>query len=940
MSNEVDVLKRRLVREKNARKQAEDILEAKSLELYDANVNLQKANSELEERVAERTKKLEQTESRFRLIVETASDIIFRTDANGFFTYANPTGINKIGYSLEELKLFRFNDLVDLSYKDELEKFYVDQALNKTLHNYAEFPILTKNKETIWIGLNVNFIYDENKKLEQVNAVARDITEIKLSQTRLQNLITTLQAGVLLEDENRKIVLVNQTFCNQFNIPAPPDALVGADCSDSAEESKVAFKDEIGFVNRISEILANRKEVLNDELLLKDGRVFERDYIPIYVENRYSGHLWNYRDVTEQRTYLTAVKRSEEKYRSIIENMNLGLLEVDKQEKILYANQSFCNMAGFELDEILNKSATTLFVRGDHAEILQEKNDMRTKGVSDAYEIATKNKRGEAKWWLVSGAPLFDEFGKTSGSVGIHLDITTQKKIEKELVEAKYQAEESSKVKEVFLANMSHEIRTPMNGIIGMARQLDKSDLTGNQKFQLDVIRSAADNLMIILNDILDLSKIEAGKLNIENVSFNLESCLIKALEVIRPKIEEKGLALEIEVDNNIAPTLFGDPFRMKQVMFNLVGNAIKFTEKGSVKISSKLLTTLGEAQVIQIAVEDSGIGIDKKYLEQIFEKFSQEDRSTARKFGGTGLGMNISKQLVELMGGEIAIESEKGKGTKVMINLPFLLPDSEAINQLIKTEEKLDYTPLVGKNILIAEDNEMNRLVIETTLEHYNMNLHFAVNGKEAIDLLNDSPIDLILMDVQMPVMDGIEATQYIRKELQNEIPIIALTANVLKGDTESYLRAGMNDTVPKPFEEEELVNKLLKWATNKAIKGTTKSKKSTTPVETHSLAKLKEISRGNEEFVAKMVSIFIEQANISMAEIKQAEKTKDYNKIRKLAHKIKPSLDNLSIHALKENVRKLEKIESETSLEELPALREEFCGVLEGVVGELEVL
>ena len=328
-------------------------------------------------------------------------------------------------------------------------------------------------------------------------------------------------------------------------------------------------------------------------------------------------------------------------------------------------------------------------------------------------------------------------------------------------------------MKEVFLANMSHEIRTPMNGIIGMARQLNKTKLDEKQQFHLDVIRSAADNLMVILNDILDLSKIEAGKLSIENVSFNLSDSLKKACDVMQPKAEEKGLTLTTHTDSKIAPTLFGDPFRLNQVLFNLIGNSIKFTQKGSVTISSELIKNQGNAQLIQISVTDTGVGIDKQYLETIFDKFTQEDRSTARKYGGTGLGMNISKQLVDLMGGDIAIESRKGEGTKVIITLPFLLSDQDISEESSFSNDQYNCEELKGKNLLIAEDNELNRLVIETTLAQYELNLHFATNGKEAIDVLQEKPIDLILMDIQMPVMDGIEATQYIRNQLKiDKIP------------------------------------------------------------------------------------------------------------------------------------------------------------------------
>ncbi|MFK7758077.1 MAG: PAS domain S-box protein [Flavobacteriales bacterium] len=940
MGTELDILKRRFEREKNARKRAEKILEKKSLELYHANKKLIKSNSELEARVIERTEELRETESRYRLIVETASDLIYMFDPNGMITYANQTAIEKIGYTLEELNKMEFFELIDTSFREELVAFYHNQFVNKQSGSYREFPVINAAGKTIWIGQNIIFIYNQDGSIKQVNAVARDITEIKLSQTRLHNLISTLQAGVLLEDKNRKIVLVNQTFCDLFGFPINPEDLVGVDCSNSAEESKVHFDDESGFVDRITEILKYKKEVLNDELFLKDGRIFERDYIPIYIESQYSGHLWNYRDVTEQRTYVKAIKRSEEKYRSIIENMNLGLLEVDKHERVIYANQSFCKMSGYELDEILSRVATDLFVRGENAELMEDKRNLRIEGVVDAYEIATKNKRGEAKWWLISGAPLFDELGKSNGSVGIHLDITQQKKTEKELVEAKYLAEESSKVKEVFLANMSHEIRTPMNGILGMARQLEKSSLNESQEFQLSVIKSAADNLMVVLNDILDISKIEAGKLSIENVSFNLANSLKKACNVMLPKAEEKGLALEIEVDSKISQTLIGDPFRLNQVLFNLVGNSIKFTEKGGVKISGSLLEQKGDVQLIRLAVEDTGIGIDEEYLQKIFEKFTQEDRSTARKFGGTGLGMNITKQLIDLMGGEIAVTSEKGKGTRVIINVPFLSSDKEIdLEQKDKINE-IDLEVLNGKNILVAEDNELNRLVIESTLAYYNLNMLFAVNGKEAIELLTKRQVDLVLMDIQMPVMDGIESTHYIRKELKMNLPIIALTANVLKGDTEGYLKAGMNDTIPKPFDENDVVFTLLKWLGGSNRVSSVNGGGNVVSNESYSLDKLKAISRGDQAFLTKMLSIFIEQAEKTITEIQLAQSTGSLERIRKLAHKIKPSLDNLAITQLKETVRKLEKIGTEVDPEELSTLSQVFSDELSKIVSELKEL
>lgn len=938
MSKEVELLKRKLEREKKARKEAEEILESKSLELFSANENLRKINSNLEELVQERTKDLRRTESRFGRLVETANDIIYRNDIKGYITYANPAAIETLGYTLDELKSKHYSELVDPEYLDDVQAFYKKQFEEKTIGTYKEFPILTKTNETVWLGQNVIFLFDEEGKLDQISTVARNITDSKISQSRLHNLITNLQSGVLLEDENRKIALVNQRFCNHFGIPVSPQDLIGEDCRQSAEQSKGLFKDESGFVERVNEILKHRELVLNEEIPLKDGRTFERDYIPIFIESRYSGHLWNYRDITERKNAVEAIRRSEEKYRGIIENMNLGLIEVDVEEKIQYANQSFCEMSGYDSEEVIGKIASDLFVKGDNAAKMNEKNLLRQDGISDVYELAIRNKRGEMKWWLISGGPLFDNEGKRIGSIGIHYDITEVKKLQEDLEEAKYLAEESAKSKEAFLANMSHEIRTPINGIVGMARQLSKTPLYKSQLYYLNTIKNAANNLLVILNDILDLSKIEAGKLSVEQVPFNFKRSMKQSSTVLVPKAEEKGLQFKTTIDDNIPATLIGDPFRLNQVMLNLIGNAIKFTEKGAVEVTCSLHESRGEEQLLLIQVKDTGIGMSESYLKKIFEKFSQEDRSTARQYGGSGLGMNISKQLVELMHGELLIESAKDEGTCVKLLIPFLAADEDqAVEQ--EKEEK-DYKVLKDKKILIAEDNELNRLVIETTLAHYGIYMKLANNGKEAVALLQEEPFDLILMDVQMPIMDGIEACIYIREELKATLPIIALTANVIQGDKERYYSAGMDDIVPKPFEEEKLLEVLLKWTSGES----TKSEEIEPEVKQaeelgFSLNMLYQIGRGDQEFVDRMLAIFFKQSEETINKLKLAVSNGDRVTVSRLAHKIKPSLDNLSINLLAQKARELEAIDETTEGQEIAKEVGMFCNNLEEVVRQIRV-
>lgn len=623
----------------------------------------------------------------------------------------------------------------------------------------------------------------------------------------------------------------------------------------------------------------------------------------------------------------------EEKYRNITANMRLGLLEVDNDEIITFANQSFCEMSGYLITELMGENASTLFGKDDHANVLQQKNELRKQGHSDAYEISLHNKHGEPKWWLISGAPHYNDKGELIGSIGIHLDITKQKKLEYDLIEAKLQAERSAQAKETFLANMSHEIRTPMNAIMGMSHQLYKTTLNSRQSLFLGAIHNSAEHLLVIINDILDISKIEAGKLNLEHIGFNISALIKSAVQVMQHKAEEKGLMLCTTVDEDISRVLIGDPFRFKQVLLNMLSNAIKFTEKGSVKITCSLQGKTDEGQIVQVTITDTGIGMDESFISLLFTKFSQEDDSVARKYGGTGLGMSISKKLIELMDGTIDVSSKKNQGTSITFTLPFIkgnecdMPEKEEIN--------FDSTILKGSRILLVEDNEMNRLVATTVLEHYDVDFMEAVNGEEAITILKKEKFDLILMDVQMPVMNGIAATLIIRKEISKTIPIIALTANAIKGESDKCITAGMNAYISKPFEEALLV-RTIGALLGKEIKAADVQKD--VPVNENNLfdlEDLRKLSRGDEVFIAKIISMFIKTAPASVTEMKNALDRNDFEKIKSVAHGLKPTIDTLGIASMKTRIREIESFPvTDTPTSQLQKLIEESDEIISNVI------
>ncbi|MGB0882263.1 MAG: ATP-binding protein [Vicingaceae bacterium] len=379
----------------------------------------------------------------------------------------------------------------------------------------------------------------------------------------------------------------------------------------------------------------------------------------------------------------------------------------------------------------------------------------------------------------------------------------------KELTISKKKAEKSSKAKEQFLANMSHEIRTPLNGIEGMTRLLQETDLNEEQKKFVSTIKISSANLMIIINDILDISKIEAGKLTIEKIKFDLKNNCEKTLETLSFKAEEKSIALIFNYDDNISSVLLGDPTRITQVLINLINNAIKFTKSGSVNLTCTLVKETEHYNRIKFEVNDTGIGIAKDKIDKIFESFSQEDESTTRKFGGTGLGLSISKELVELFKGKLEVSSKKGVGTSFYftIDLPRTKDELNEESEILMMPESLE-----NKSVLLVEDNEINQFLAKTILSKWKMNVTVAENGEIAIEKLKANSFDVILMDVQMPVMGGFEATSIIRKKMKLKTPIIALTANAIKGDDNKCIEIGMDDYISKPFDHSILYNKILK--------------------------------------------------------------------------------------------------------------------------------
>lgn len=545
--------------------------------------------------------------------------------------------------------------------------------------------------------------------------------------------------------------------------------------------------------------------------------------------------------------------------------------------------------------------------------------------------------------------PLFDENNKMYAICGIGTDITSRKKAEEEIIHAKEEAERAREMEEHFLANASHEIRTPMNGIIGMARQLIDGKLNEEQKEITNTIIGSANNLLTIINDLLDLSKIKAGKMELEEDDFRLNDIFKKLEQTLHYSFRENHIKFSYQIDEAIPEALFGDAGKINQILMNLIGNSIKFTYEGEIAVKVNLKHFMQDQLQLELNVSDTGIGIPKDKLDRIFDSFTQVSQSDSRKQTGTGLGLTIAKQLIEQQGGNIIVSSKLGQGSVFSFTLLLKQGSIERIQLHEKTmaknlETQADFSKV---NVLLVEDNKINQRVALHEMEKWKTNVDVANDAKEAFQFLHKKKYDVILMDLAMPDIDGYEATVHIRKNMTEairETPIIAMTASALITEKNKCFEIGMNDYISKPFEPIELQQKIAKYASEKII--ITKldnnmivpeGENITDKMATYEM--LNEHANGDTEYIAEILEDCINEFPKYMAELNIAEKQNNLEEVKKAAHKLKAPIALIGAESISKILLALEEnIGRNINIEFVPKLTKEANILMRKLLKELE--
>lgn len=623
------------------------------------------------------------------------------------------------------------------------------------------------------------------------------------------------------------------------------------------------------------------------------------------------------RDISKRKALEKQLNRTESEYKQLFEDTKDAIYISSKKGKFLDVNHAALELLGYTKNEMLEMDILNLYAHPEDRKTFI--NHIETKGAINDFEVQLIRKDDTIIDCLLSSSIRRNTEGQITGYQGIIRDITDLKKTA-DLKRAIAIAQRSAEMKSQFLANMSHEIRTPLNAIFGITNLLQDTTLTEQQRHYVDVVQSSTDHLLVLINDILDLSKFEAGKLRLDPVEFSLDDLLHELEDTIHLKVAQKQLRFTIKKGAHVPNYLLGDSVRLKQILLNLLSNALKFTEEGNVVLAIRLLEEKEHFVHLYFAVTDTGIGIPVDKQAIIFDSFTQGNDNTTRLFGGTGLGLAITKRLVEMQGGHITLRSEEGVGSTFSFTLKFTTTTGEQYLQRKAAEHQYQVKDLGDLRILLVEDNKVNQFVTSETISKWGTGLQIEVadNGQQALDKLREQEFDIILMDVQMPVMDGHTATKKIRQEFappKADVPILAMTAFATAGEADRCIASGMDDYIPKPFNPKNLYNKIAELTgrlfgdlinMKKEIPEEAKDIHEESPII--NLRYLDTLAQGDEALRHQMLQVLVDESPDDLSKLRDLLNKKDWDRFASAAHKFKSSATFVGNKYLEKQLKTME--------------------------------
>lgn len=859
-------------------------------------------------------KKVIESELKTKNFLEALPVGVYIVDENGRPDYSNKKAIEILGRGISSDYDTMKVDEIYVAYKSGTDTPYpIDEIpVLRALRGEADIHVddieIAKNGERVPLRINARPIIGSNGKIKFAIAVLEDITEIKRNEraliranTELETIFRNASTGIILLDPTGKIVQWNPEAERIFGWTA--QEVIGKALQEvilpevfikQQQESIRLFFETKGknTSTGTKEIPAKRKDntIIDIGMNISPTLINEENCYIIFVL-----------DITENKKNVEALKKTAVQLVEAQRVGNIGSWEWDPINKKMHRSDEMYRIFGVSKEDGAEVDYAQL-VHPDDREYMDriiEKSYQDHMPFNFFFRIIRPD--GEERVLNSKGKVVVNDRNIVTRLVGTSQDVTDIKKAEQELMKAKQIAEQSLVLKETFLANMSHEIRTPMNAIIGFTDILIKRNLPAQEKEYVQIIKNSGENLLRIINDILDISKIEADMIVFEEHPVSITEIFKSLQTMMQQKATEKGLELAYRAEPGIPDVLLGDPTRITQILINLTGNSIKFTKTGKVEVNAKLLREEKERSILQFTVNDTGIGIPEDKLNSIFERFKQAEDHTTRNYGGTGLGLSIAKQLVELQGGQMSVTSRLNYGTQITFTLP--LKKTKEVYEIkpVVEEYKFDPKELKKLKILLAEDNPINVKLVLSLFSDYGIEADVAENGKEAVELVKINYYDLVLMDMEMPEMNGYEATTVIREELKNKVPIIAMTAHAMAGEREKCFKLGMYDYISKPINANLLFEKI--YNATEFVKIWNKSAKKVINLEY-----LTNIMSGKKELIRETIEIFVKQASEDLPIINDAITKDDYLTVKRFAHRMKSTVTMMGIDSLRPVLEEME--------------------------------